>query len=134
MPSDTFCRWLPDTEVVEAFVHDFLLASRVLHGRHPDTLEVTQPGVRLSVSEGRDALGFSLLCNYLPAYRAILNAGEPQGIPSRSLDPVVEEFKDFIERDGEIFAGFNTMFDQAPKPQEDAIRKVDMFSLLFFRR
>lgn len=133
MPSDTFCRWLPDAEVVEDFVHDFLLASRVIHARHPDTLEKTQPGVELSVSAGRNDLGFDLLCNYFPAYRAILKAGEPQCIHCKPLDPVVEEFKKLIESDGEIFTGFNTMFDQAPKPKDDGKRKVDIFSSALFQ-
>ena len=128
MTFDTFCRWLPDTEVVEAFVHDFLFASRVLHGRHPDTLEKTRPGQGLEVAN--DIVGFGLLCSYCPD---TFRAGEPRCIKSKTLNGVVEEFKEFIENDGEIFAGFNTMFDQAPKPKDDGKRKVDICSLLFFR-
>ena len=131
MPSDTFCRWLPDTEVVEAFVHAFLLASRVLHARHPDTLKHTQPGEKLDI--GQDDVGFKLLCSYFPEYRNILKAGKPKCISSKPMDPVVEEFKKFIESDGEIFAGFNTIFDQAPKPKEEGTRKVDIFSSVSFR-
>ncbi|KAL4062142.1 phosphatidylserine decarboxylase-like protein, partial [Scleroderma citrinum] len=43
------------------------------------------------------------------------------------LDPIVEEFKLFIENDGEVFAGFNTMFDQAPRPADTQLRTVNIF-------
>lgn len=132
MPSDTFCRWLPDTEVVEDFVHDFLLASRLLHGRHPDTLELMQPGVELPEIAIKNSVGFSLLCNYFPPYRVILSAGEPQSVTCKPLDPLVEEFKLFIENNGEVFAGFNEMFDQAPKPADLQKRKVDIYIYRLF--
>ena len=129
MTFDTFCRWLPDTEVVEAFVHDFLFASRALHGRYPDAPEETvRPGQGIDVAN--DSVGFSLLCSYCPAIRKnFLEEGELKDIPPTPLDPVVKEFKEFIEKDGEIFAGFNTMFDQAPKPAKDETRKVNILSV-----
>ncbi|KAL4062131.1 phosphatidylserine decarboxylase-domain-containing protein [Scleroderma yunnanense] len=86
-----------------------------------------QPGEALPTLNTRNEFGLALLRNYFPEYRLSPSGGEPQTVISKPLGPIVEEFKHFIENNGEVFAGFNTMFDQAPKPKDGDLRKIENY-------
>ena len=54
----------------------------------------------------------------------ISNVQEIQDVHVHLLDPVVQEFQDFIEGDAAVLMYFNQMFDQAPPPKSEEQRKV----------
>ncbi|KIO14506.1 hypothetical protein M404DRAFT_928233 [Pisolithus tinctorius Marx 270] len=70
---------------------------------------------------GRINVGFELSrvrhCYYF-------DVGEEEVYRVRTLHPIVQEFKDFIEKDGAAYAAFNKMFEQAGPPQNDQQRRV----------
>ncbi|KAI5989205.1 phosphatidylserine decarboxylase family protein [Pisolithus orientalis] len=51
--------------------------------------------------------------------------GQPQVYTARALNPIVQEFKEYIEREGVVYAAFNQMFEQAPSPQNEDQAKIE---------
>ncbi|KAI5998587.1 Phophatidylserine decarboxylase-domain-containing protein [Pisolithus albus] len=115
MPETTVCRWLPeDPAIVDAYVHELLHTSRLIHGRDPDTRErFANVGEDLETAFGKINVSFDL-SRVAHCYR--FAAGEKQAPVVIELHPVVKEFKEFIEAEGVVYAAFNKMFEQAPKP------------------
>ncbi|KAI6034813.1 phosphatidylserine decarboxylase-domain-containing protein [Pisolithus marmoratus] len=124
MPATTVCRWLPaDPTIIEAFVSDLLPRSRVIHGRHPTTrVRFAEVGENLETAISRAGIGLDL--SRLRQHYSITVDQEPV-YTVRALDPIVQDFQDFIEREGVIYAAFNEMFEQAPPPQNEDQEKIE---------
>ncbi|KAI6165563.1 Phophatidylserine decarboxylase-domain-containing protein [Pisolithus thermaeus] len=124
MPQTTVCRWLPqDPAAIEAFVSNLLEHSRIIHGRHPRTRErVAQVGENLETVTSRAGIRFDL-GRLRHHYR--ITIGQAQVYTVRALHPIVQEFQDFIEREGVVYAAFNEMFEQAPPPQNEDQAKIE---------
>ncbi|KAI5998583.1 Phophatidylserine decarboxylase-domain-containing protein [Pisolithus albus] len=106
MSETIVCRWFPeDPAVDDAYVHDLLCTSRLIHGHHPDTSE---PFANVG-EDLRLRLSNSIV---------------------RALHPVVKEFKESIETEGAVYAAFNKMFQRAPKPNNDQQRKIANYTEL----
>ncbi|KAI5989193.1 Phophatidylserine decarboxylase-domain-containing protein [Pisolithus orientalis] len=109
MSRTTVCRWLPkDPAAVETFVSDLLVRSRVIHGRNPKTrnLEtaISKTNIELDVRR--------LRCHYR------ITVG-------RGASLYLQEFQDYIEKEGVVYAAFNEMFEQAPPPQNEDQEKIE---------
>lgn len=106
-----------DPEIVDAYVHELLYTSRLIHGRHPDTREpFANVGEDLETTIGKTDVSFAL-SHVAHCYH--FAAGVKPVYKVRELHPVVKEFKKFIETEGVVYAAFNKMFKQAPKPKND---------------
>ena len=127
MGPTTVCRWLPERAVVDTYVHNLLKYSRLIHGCHPDSREVLAGAgetLRLPTLSNVD-LNMHKLVHYCPSLRTTpIAAHGIKEITVESLDPIVQEFQDFIGADAEVLMYFNQMFDQAPPPEGDEQRKV----------
>lgn len=123
MPQTTVCRWLPqDPAAIETFVSSLLVRSRIIHGRHPRTrARFAEVGENLETATSRVGLEFDVGC-LRQHYR--ITIGQAQVYTVRTLDPIVQEFQDYIEREGVVYAAFNEMFEQAPPPQNEDQAKV----------
>ncbi|KAI6028951.1 Phophatidylserine decarboxylase-domain-containing protein [Pisolithus marmoratus] len=126
MPAATIGRWLPkDPAVVDAYVSNLLEHSRVIHGRDPNTrARFAAVGVNLETAIGNTGLKFNLSCLRQHYSFAV---GETPVYTVRTLDPVVQEFQDYIESEGVVYAAFNEMFEQAPEPTNDSDRKIENY-------
>ncbi|KAI5989206.1 Phophatidylserine decarboxylase-domain-containing protein [Pisolithus orientalis] len=124
MSRTTVCRWLPkDPAAVETFVSDLLVRSRVIHGRHPKTrTRFAKAGESLKTAISRIDIKLDLNC-LRSHYRVI--ADQVQVYTVRALHPIVQEFQDYIEREGVVYAAFNEMFEQAPPPQNEDQAKIE---------
>ncbi|KAI6102172.1 Phophatidylserine decarboxylase-domain-containing protein [Pisolithus sp. B1] len=124
MPQTTVCRWLPqDPAIIEAFVSNLLVHSRIIHGRNPRTRErIANVGENLETVTSRAGIKFDLGC-LRHHYR--ITIGQEQVYTVRALDPIVQEFQDYIEREGVVYAAFNEMFEQAPPPQNEDQEKIE---------
>ncbi|KAI6034808.1 Phophatidylserine decarboxylase-domain-containing protein [Pisolithus marmoratus] len=124
MPATTVCRWLPeDPTIVEAFVSDLLVRSRVIHGRNPKTrVRFAEVGENLETAISRAGIELDLSC-LRQHYR--ITVGQATVYTVRALDPIVQEFQDYIEREGVVYAAFNAMFEQAPPPQNEDQEKIE---------
>lgn len=123
MPKTTVCRWLPeDPAVVDAYVHDLLYTSRLIHGIHPDTCEpFAEPGENLVEAIGKIDVDFELshvehCFHFAPSEEPVFRV--------YALNPIVAEFKTFIETEGVVYAAFNKMFREAPPPQDPSQRRI----------
>ncbi|KAI6155698.1 Phophatidylserine decarboxylase-domain-containing protein [Pisolithus tinctorius] len=114
MSEITACRWLPeDPAVVEAFVSNLLVCSRIIHGRHPKTrMRFAEPGENLETAISRTDIQFDL--NRL---RHHYHVGQEQVYTVRGLHPIVQEFQDFIKNEVVVYTAFHEMFEQAPPPR-----------------
>ncbi|KAI6094523.1 phosphatidylserine decarboxylase-domain-containing protein [Pisolithus sp. B1] len=123
MPRTTVCRWLPeDPAVVDAYVHDLLYTSRLVHGIHPDTCEqFAEVGQNLEEAVGQIDVDFDL-SRIQHCYHFALD--EQPIIRVLALHPIVEEFKRFIETEGVVYAAFNKMFTEAPPPTDPSQRRI----------
>ncbi|KAI5989662.1 Phophatidylserine decarboxylase-domain-containing protein [Pisolithus orientalis] len=123
MPEITVGRWLPkDPAVVEAFVSNLLVHSRVIHGRHPKTcVRFAEVGENLETAISRTDIQFDL--NRLRCHYRI-TVGQEQVYTVRALHPIVQEFQDFIESEVVVYTAFNEMFEQAPPPQNPDQEKI----------
>ncbi|KAI6034810.1 phosphatidylserine decarboxylase-like protein [Pisolithus marmoratus] len=124
MPTTTVCRWLPeDPTIIEAFVSDLLPRSRVIHGRHPKTrVRFAEVGENLETALSRAGIKLDL-SRLRQHYRLTLD--QVQVYTVRALDPIVQDFQDYIEREGVVYAAFNEMFEQAPPPQNEDQEKIE---------
>ncbi|KAI6025282.1 phosphatidylserine decarboxylase-domain-containing protein [Pisolithus microcarpus] len=124
MPQTTVCRWLPqDPAAIETFVSNLLVRSRIIHGRHPRTrARFAEVGENLETATSRVGLEFDVGC-LRQHYR--ITIGQAQVYTVRTLDPIVQEFQDYIEREGVVYAAFNEMFEQAPPPQNEDQAKIE---------
>ena len=62
----------------------------------------------------------------------IFKGEETHKVHIRPLDPVVQDFQDFIEGDAEVLMYFNQMIDQAPPPKNEDQRRVHLVYTLWF--
>ncbi|KAI5990213.1 Phophatidylserine decarboxylase-domain-containing protein [Pisolithus albus] len=124
MPQTTVCRWLPqDPAAVETFVSDLLVRSRIIHGRHPRTrARFAEVGENLETATSRAGIQFDV-GRLRRHYR--ITIGQAEVYTVRALDPIVQEFQDYIEREGVVYAAFNEMFEQAPPPQNEDQAKIE---------
>ncbi|KAI6138399.1 Phophatidylserine decarboxylase-domain-containing protein [Pisolithus tinctorius] len=124
MPRTTVCRWLPkDPAAVETFVSDLLVCSRIIHGHDPKTrVHVAKVGESLETAISRTGITFDLSrlrCHYR------FTVSQEQAYTVCGLHPIVQEFQDYIEREGVVYAAFNEMFEQAPPPQNKDQEKIE---------
>ena len=117
MGPTTVCRWLPDRAVVETYVDNLLGYSRLIHGCHPYSCKVLA-----SVGQDLDLdlptlsnveLDIHQLVHYCPSLRGT-PVHDIRKLTVEPLDPMVQEFQDFIAADAEVLMYFNQMFCQAP--------------------
>ncbi|KAI6034807.1 phosphatidylserine decarboxylase-domain-containing protein [Pisolithus marmoratus] len=126
MPTTTVCRWLPeDPAIVEAYVSDLLMRSRVIHGRHPKTcVRFAEVGEGLQAALSRTDVKLDLSCLW---QHYCIPVDQVPVYTVRALHPIVQEFQDFIEREGVVYAAFNEMFDQASPPQNPEHKKIENY-------
>ncbi|KAI6102106.1 Phophatidylserine decarboxylase-domain-containing protein [Pisolithus sp. B1] len=126
MPATTVCRWLPqDPAAVETFVSNLLVRSRIIHGRHPRT-RARFAGVGENLETATSGTGIELDLGCLRQHYPFA-IGQEQDYTVRALHPIVQEFQDYIEREGVVYAAFNEMFEQAPPPQNEDQAKIENY-------
>ncbi|KAI6155723.1 phosphatidylserine decarboxylase-domain-containing protein [Pisolithus tinctorius] len=117
-----------DPAVIDAFVGDLLERSRFIHGRHPKTrAHFAAAGENLETTMNKANVKFDL-CRLRAHYR--FAPGQAQVYIVRALHPIVQEFKDYIEKEGVVYAAFNQMFEQALLPQSADQAKIEGCGLL----
>ncbi|KIN98368.1 hypothetical protein M404DRAFT_31381 [Pisolithus tinctorius Marx 270] len=123
MPRTTVCRWLPkDPAAIQTFVSDLLVCSHIIHGHDPKThVHVAKVGESLETAISRTGITFDLSCLRCH-YR--FTVGQEQAYTVHGLHPIVQEFQDYIEREGVVYTAFNEMFEQAPPPQNKDQEKI----------
>ncbi|KAI5995791.1 Phophatidylserine decarboxylase-domain-containing protein [Pisolithus orientalis] len=118
MPQTTVCRWLPkDRAVVDRFVDEYYGRSCLVHGRSPKTgKRVAEVGEKLESAIRKSGVSVNprtLRCHYR------VRDGEKEFVCTvRELDTIVQEFKDYIEKERVVYDAFNAMFEQAPPPAD----------------
>ncbi|KAI6155711.1 phosphatidylserine decarboxylase family protein [Pisolithus tinctorius] len=60
----------------------------------------------------------------LRCYYGPITVDQPQVCTVRALHPIVQEFQDYVEREGVVYAAFKQMFQQAPPPQSPGQEKI----------
>ncbi|KIK22630.1 hypothetical protein PISMIDRAFT_11485 [Pisolithus microcarpus 441] len=129
MPATTIGNWLPqDPAAVEAFVSNLLVRSHIIHGRHPKTrARFAAAGENLEVATSRAGIELDPGC-LRQHYR--ITVGQAKVYTVRTLDPIVREVQDYIEKEGVVFAAFNEMFEETPSPNDDQAKIEDYVDLM----
>ncbi|KAG6328215.1 hypothetical protein ID866_10874, partial [Astraeus odoratus] len=133
MAARNVCRFLPnDQAAINEFVHNVVIHSRVLHGRHPVTNKVVaQPGELVVLSKvAHNDLSLRHLRSRLSGAGVVLSEGPFDAFPAQELSDVLREFLEFIEKDSVTNMLFKQMFEQAKPPAPGQQGSKDYVDLL----
>lgn len=120
MTPSTVYRFLQVTDIVHEWVHNLLKYSRLLHGRHPDNREILgEVGQYLSLDKFPDVDFDAFEVDHY------LKLDKSNGVYIISFAPVVQELKDFIDTNPTVFLYFHQMLDQAVRPKNTELRKIE---------